>query len=220
MMLTTKRLFDAYPYGNEFTAKIIFIGDEYIVLDQTLFYPLSGNQDHDTGLIEGREVTAVNVDSTEEGKLDFSAPIKHFLKIDGFTVGQHVSGKIDWIRRLNTMRLHTASHLVEYFLSRYPDFLSTEGSFVNSMKDRTDYMLANNLDPRSLGVLEQEVNDFIKQAHPVTFEFQDEVRIWCCAGIRMACCGTHVNNTEEVGQLKLSRKNKGKGLNRIEIQLI
>ncbi|ANS42851.1 alanine--tRNA ligase-related protein [Serratia inhibens] len=219
-MLTTKRLFDEKPYEHEFQARITFIGDEYIVLDQTLFYPLSGNQDYDIGFIEGREVTAVQVDTTEEGRLDFSASVKHYLNVDGFAVGQLINGKIDRARRLNTMRLHTASHLVEYFLSRSPDFLSVEGSFVNCLKDRTDYLLAKNLDPSSLSVLELEVNDFIRQGHPVKFEFQDDLRIWCCAGIRMACCGTHVSNTGEIGQVKLSRKNKGKGLNRIEAQLL
>lgn len=219
-MLTTKRLFDEKPYEHEFQATITFIGDEYIVLDQTLFYPLSGNQDHDIGFIEGLEVTAVHIDTTEEGRLDFNAPVKHYLKVDGLAVGQVISGKIDRVRRLNTMRLHTASHLIEYFLSRSPDFQSVEGSFVNGLKDRTDYLLTKNLDPGSLSVLELEVNDFIRQEHPVKFEFQDNLRIWCCAGIRMACCGTHVSNTSEIGQVKLSRKNKGKGLNRIEAQLL
>lgn len=219
-MLTTKRLFDEKPYDHEFDATISYIGDEYIVLDQTLFYPLSGNQDHDVGFIEGREVTAVHVDASEEGRLEFRAPIKHYLKVEGLSVGQQINGKIDRVRRLNTMRLHTASHLVEYFLSKSPDLLSVEGSFVNGLKDRTDYLLAKNLDPKSLSLLELEVNDFIGQAHQVEFEFQDDMRIWCCAGIRMACCGTHVSNTGEIGQIKLSRKNKGKGLNRIETQLV
>lgn len=219
-MLTTRRLFDEKPYDHEFEATITYIGDDYLVLDQTLFYPLSGNQDYDIGFIEGRQVNAVHVDDVGESRLDFTAPIKHYLAVDGLEVGQKISGKIDSVRRLNTMRLHTASHLIEYFLSKSPDFLSVEGSFVNGLKDRTDYILANNLDPKSLAVLELEVNDFINQAHPIDFQFQDDMRIWCCAGIKMPCCGTHVSNTKEVGQIKLSRKNKGKGVNRIETQLL
>lgn len=219
-MLTTKRLFDENPYEDEFQATVTYVGDEYIVLDQTLFYPLSGNQDYDTGFIEGREVTAVHVDTTEEGKLDFTAPIRHYMTVDGLMAGQQISGKIDSERRLNTMRLHTASHIVEYFVRKNPDLLSVEGSFVNALKDRTDYLLAKNLDPQSLLTLEQDVNDFIQQSQPVSFEFQNDLRIWCCADIRMPCCGTHVANTSEIGKIKLSRKNKGKGVNRVEIQLV
>lgn len=219
-MLTTKRLFDYEPYRCEFDATITFISDDYILLDQTLFYPFSGNQECDTGLIEGRQVTAVNIDTPSTGVLDFDAPIKHFLKTEGLAVGQRITGKIDWERRINTMRLHTASHIVEFFIKNHPDFLSVEGSLVNSIKDRTDYRLAKNIDPQYLAILEQNINNFIHQAYPVTFEVEDGLRIWCCNEIRMPCCGTHVLNTSEVGQVALSRKNKGKGVNRIECYLL
>lgn len=218
-MLTTKRLFDDNPYGYQFSANVTFVGEDYIILDQTLFYPFSGNQDFDTGTIEGEVVTAVYVDAPDEGRLDFSAPIKHFVITDKFNVGQCIRGNINSVRREATMRLHTASHLVEFFVKKNPEFLSVEGSLVNSVKDRTDYLLAKNIDSQGLAELELQINNFIKQGHSVTFEFEDGLRIWCCDEIRMPCCGTHVLNTSEIGQVKLSRKNKGKGLNRIECSL-
>ncbi|MEG1212390.1 MAG: alanyl-tRNA editing protein [Leclercia sp.] len=218
-MLTTKRLFDENPYEFQFDANVTFVGDDYIVLDQTLFYPFSGNQDYDTGTIEGQDVTAVYLDTSDQGKLDFSAPIKHLLITDDFAVGQRISGSINRARRATTMRLHTASHLVEFFIKQNPDFLSVEGSLVNSAKDRTDYLLAKNIDPQGLAELELQINNFINQGHPIKFEYEDGLRIWCCNEIRMPCCGTHVLNTSEIGQIKLSRKNKGKGVNRIECHL-
>ncbi|HDS5592980.1 TPA: hypothetical protein QHU17_004427 [Enterobacter hormaechei subsp. xiangfangensis] len=52
----------------------------------------------------------------------------------------------------------------------------------------------------------------------VKFKQVDNLRIWCCGDIEMPCCGTHVLNVSEVGEIKLIRKNKGKGLNRIDIR--
>ncbi|PHM65132.1 alanyl tRNA synthetase-related protein [Xenorhabdus stockiae] len=219
-MLSTKRLFDEIPYEKHFEATVIYVGDDHIVLDQTLFYPLSGNQDFDIGSIGEYPVTAVHVDNTDEGKLDFSAPIRHYVTTDNFSIGQKIEGQIDSTRRLNTMRLHTASHIVEFFMRKMPTFLSIEGSFVNNEKDRADYFLSQNIDPQSLSALEQEVNRFISQGHEIIFKYQDGIRLWCCNEIEMPCCGTHVSNTKEIGTVKLSRKNKGKGLNRIEIKLV
>lgn len=215
----TKRLFDENPYDSFFYAKIIYVGSDYVVLDQTLFYPLSGNQQFDKGTLNGIEVTFVEADSKNDNLLDFNSPIKHFVDISSFKVGQKVEGIIDINSRRKTMRLHTASHIVEYFVKQMDDFISVEGSFVNDEKDRTDYRFAKNLVPETLKQLENNVNKFIEKSKDITFKQEGNIRIWCCGDIKMPCCGTHVNNTSEVGKIILSRKNKGKGINRIEIHL-
>ncbi|AUH01416.1 alanyl-tRNA editing protein [Prodigiosinella confusarubida] len=221
-MFTTIRLFDSSPYESNFTAKVLFVGEDHIILDRTLFYPLSGNQDFDSGIINNVDVTSTYVDVGEENlnKLDFNAPIKHYLNTSSFTVGQNVEGSIDFEKRWQTMRLHSASHIVEYLLSQHPDFMSVEGSFVNHEKDRSDYKLSNNLTPDGLAVLEEKVNEFILSDQDISCTISGKLRFWQCANISMLCCGTHVKKTKEIGQVKLSRKNKGKNVNRIEIRLL
>lgn len=218
-MLTSERLFDETPYDYHFNAVITAIGDDYIVLDKTLFYPFSGNQNYDVGYIDNIPVTAVYFYDEKTEEIDFSAPIKHVICTEGFEIGQQVSGKIDKDIRLNTMRLHTASHIVEYFVSKLSGFLSAEGSFVNHEKDRTDYSFSNNIEPQELISLQKDVNEFLSHGHPIIFTQRNGLRIWQCADIEMPCCGTHVSNTREVGDVVLTRKNKGKGINRIETRL-
>lgn len=218
MNLTT-RLFDELPYERTFSAIVTLVGEDYIILDKTLFYPLSGNQDFDIGIINGKPVISVSLDCNGVKPFSLQGSIKHFMDTRNFHVGQVVECEIDFDRRLRTMRLHTASHLVEYFMAQLDTFISVEGSFVSSEKDRTDYFLSKNLDSDTLIKLEGRVNDFIAVGHAVVFEFLNEKRFWICNGIKQPCCGTHVSNSLEVGIIKLSRKNKGKGLNRIEIHL-
>ncbi|BDH46068.1 serine-tRNA(Ala) deacylase AlaX [Salmonella enterica subsp. enterica serovar Choleraesuis] len=220
-MAATQRLFDQRPYDDKFTAVVTEIADDYIILDRTLFYPLSGNQEFDAGTLNGQTVTAVYVDESEDGRLALDAPIKHYVENPGaFNIGQPVEGIIDRERRLRTMRLHTASHLVEQFITALPGYLSTEGSFVNQEKDRTDYRMSANIDADGLAVLESQINDYIAAGHPVTFSVENGVRTWQCHGVEMPCCGTHVANISEIGRVQLSRKNKGKGVNRIETRLV
>ncbi|MBI6548663.1 hypothetical protein [Xenorhabdus lircayensis] len=87
-------------------------------------------------------------------------------------------------------------------------------------KDRTDYKMSESITPESLASLETQINNFIFQENEITFTKEDGLRYWHCCNIKMLCCGTHVSNTKEIGKIKLSRKNKGKGINRIETILI
>ncbi|AYN30382.1 alanyl-tRNA editing protein [Buttiauxella sp. 3AFRM03] len=219
-MNTTIRLFDEHPYESMFTAKVSKIGDDYIILDQTLFYPTSGNQECDSGSINNKPVNDVAMDCDHESPFSLETLIKHFIDVEGFQVGQQVECVVDFDRRLKTMRLHAASHLVEYFISQLNTFISVEGSFVSHEKDRTDYQLSEKLDQEALQELEKRVNDFVAEEHTITFGVSKGMRIWACKDITMFCCGTHVSNTREIGAIKLSRKNKGKGINRIEIHLL
>nr|WP_169050405.1 alanine--tRNA ligase-related protein [Brenneria salicis]NMN90400.1 alanyl-tRNA synthetase/misacylated tRNA(Ala) deacylase [Brenneria salicis ATCC 15712 = DSM 30166]RBP57851.1 Ala-tRNA(Pro) hydrolase [Brenneria salicis ATCC 15712 = DSM 30166]RLM28910.1 hypothetical protein BHG07_16395 [Brenneria salicis ATCC 15712 = DSM 30166] len=199
-MLTTARLFDDTPYNSTFEANVIYVGEDFIILDKTLFYPLSGNQNHDTGKINGIPVTYVSVENENEEKeeLSFTAPIKHFVDTSNFEKGQSVKGEINKEDRLKIMKLHAASHIVEHFLQQMSGFLSVEGSFVNADKDRTDYKMSENITPERLASLETQVNDFISSGKEITFTKEGDLRYWHCDNIDMLCCGTHVANTPPV----------------------
>lgn len=43
--------------------------------------------------------------------------------------------------------------------------------------------------------------------------------MWVCGEIKMPCGGTHVKSTDEIGKVKLKRKNIGRGKERIEIRV-
>ena len=96
-------------YQTKFKAKIVeIIDDYYLVLDQTLFYPTGGGQIHDTGKItaEGEDYHVVDV-------FKVGTNIIHKLKEKcSLFKGTEIEGEIDGKRRLAIMRHHTAVHVV------------------------------------------------------------------------------------------------------------
>ncbi|MCJ7429513.1 MAG: alanine--tRNA ligase-related protein, partial [Candidatus Nanohaloarchaeota archaeon QJJ-5] len=84
-------------------ATISHDGSDYVILDQTCFYPTSGGQQHDTGRLGESDV----IDVIKQDGI-----ILH--EVDDLTmdVGDTISGTIDWDRREQLMHHHTATHLI------------------------------------------------------------------------------------------------------------
>lgn len=83
-------------------------------LTQTVFYPMGGGQPTDQGRLEwdGGSAKVYQV-MLKEGD------IWHYLETPTPpTVATSVCGEIDWARRLQNMRVHTAGHLIDYALYR------------------------------------------------------------------------------------------------------
>lgn len=102
----TERLYYQDSYLKEFKARIIKkvkIDDQpAVVLDRTAFYPTSGGQPYDIGVIQ--DVSVVEV--VEEGK-----EIIHILKEElKEEINSEVIGKIDWERRFDHMQQHLGQH--------------------------------------------------------------------------------------------------------------
>lgn len=86
----------------------------WVRLEDTLFYPTSGGQPHDTGALGEAEVTDVNV---------AGGAVWHRLKGPLPEVGQRVSGTLDWPRRYRHMQRHSAQHLLsQAFVQVDPTF--------------------------------------------------------------------------------------------------
>ena len=75
-----------------------------------------------------------------------------------------------------------------------------------------------------LPALEGQVNQLIAEDHEIISAYNDEEnerRYWEVAGFaRVACGGTHLRRTGEVGEIALKRDNIGKGKERVEIHLM
>ncbi|MDD4163438.1 MAG: alanyl-tRNA editing protein, partial [Methanothrix sp.] len=96
---------DSYLWA--FDATVEDVVDDKVILDKTAFYPQSGGQSADTGiLIRGEEKFQVlGVQPGEHG-------IIHILDRAGLKAGYLVSGRIDSDRRYRFMRSHTACHIL------------------------------------------------------------------------------------------------------------
>ena len=209
----TIRLYDKDHYLAKFDAKVSEIDGLNVVLDQTAFYAKSGGQAGDRGTINGEAVVdTILIDGKH---------IHVMAEEPSFSVDDSIHAAIDWDRRYRIMKIHSTSHVMEYFFYKNFGVLERLGSNVDDKKDRSDYRTDDRLDPEKLKRTEDEINAFIAEGHEITIDVADNgIRTWRCGPIEDHCGGTHVNNTSEIGMIKLKRKNPGRGKERVETSLV
>jgi len=216
--LLTILLFRDDPYVKEFDAQVVSSQGTVIILNRTCFFPQGGGQVGDTGEISG--VRVIDTRKTDD-------EVVHILERESpFSPGQRVRGRIDWERRYRIMRLHSAAHLVFYAMK---DIFGEEcrpasSGLLDDEKDRSDYSFEAPIDRAKLAEVEERVNRLIASALPITHAAtkEDPDRLlWKIQPYDpLACGGTHVRNTAEIGRVKVERgKKRGKGKERIEISL-
>jgi len=215
--MTTRKLFWEDPYQKEFDAKVLEINGNQVVLDQTCFYAKGGGQVGDIGEING--IRVVDTIKDEEEK------IFHVLeKEPNFKAGDTIHGKIAWERRYSIMKLHSAAHIVYYFMVNvYGESCKplTSG-IVDENKDRLDYSFEQPIDKEKLKIVEQKANEFIESGKEIKWwTDENDRRHWLVEGIPdMFCGGTHVKNTNEIVKVIVKRGSKpGAGKERIETLL-
>jgi Ser-tRNA(Ala) deacylase AlaX len=215
--METKILFLDDPYQSGGDAKVLKVEDNKVWLDQTIFYAFSGGQASDTGMIDKNKVKDVQ-------KQDKT--IVHIMEDKpSFQEGDMVEMKLDWDRRFNLMRLHSAAHIVHKIFADKTGIKKLIGSNISPEKARLDYAYEENINS-FLPEIEKEVNELIeKQIDIKTFPDEDnpEKRWWQLNSYedwKMPCGGTHVRNTREIGVINLKRKNIGAAKERIEITLV
>ncbi len=206
--------------------------DGGIVLDRTIFYATSGGQPGDTGRLELADGSFINLSGTIHPDGDKTA-ILHLAAPDQPTLqlGDSVIAHLDWERRYRLMRMHTALHLLSV---AFP-FPVTGGS-VGEDKGRLDFDMPEV--PENIEELEEELNRLAAGNHAVTSEWitdaeleanpglvktmkvkppmgQGRVRLVRIGDVDLQPCGgTHVENTSEIGRLRLGKIEKKGAVNR------
>lgn len=237
----TKLLCQDDSYLNEFDASVIGVDENNhgVILDQTAFYPGGGGQPADRGVLIVGNLTylvirARKIDNQFVHQIDRDQPLP--------SPGTQLQGKIDWEWRYALMRTHTAMHILCGVIFR--DYgASVTGGDMEPLKGRMDFEFET-MHKELVTDIETAVNHEVKNSRPVkisilpreqAFEIPDlirtkinllpkgiqEVRIVEIVGLDLqADGGTHVNNTHEVGQIRIiDYKSKGKINKRIYIQL-
>jgi misacylated tRNA(Ala) deacylase len=226
----TELIYQTDSYAQEFSATVTGIDAEQngVLLDRTAFYPGGGGQPHDLGTLEIDGVT-LPVTKVARGNLHI---------VDGAlpVVGAAVTGRIDWARRYRLMRTHTAMHILCGVVWRDYSAQVTGGN-MEPLEGRMDFEFER-LQKELVSEIEARINAEVAAARDVrvqilpraeAFAIPDlirtkinllpegitEVRTVEIIGLDLqADGGTHVANTREVGQIRISDyKSKG-GINK------
>jgi alanyl-tRNA synthetase len=212
--MVVKRSFLEDLYLTKCKAIVTEIAENIVKLDKTIFYAFSGGQISDSGTICGINVISVKV--TENYDIEYELEEK-----PKFNVGDVVDVKIDWEKRYELMRLHTAQHVVADFFEKETGINETTGGNIRMGKATLSYFVEYTITD-VLTKIEILVNDFIKKDIKIetwTDKEDKNKRWWKCGEFKCPCGGTHVKITSEIGNIKLKRKNGGKNREDIIILL-
>ncbi|MFQ5837294.1 MAG: alanyl-tRNA editing protein [Thermoplasmata archaeon] len=223
-------------YIEDFEARVVERGPNYVVLDRTAFYAEGGGQPSDTGRLEWEDgvarVTKV---------LKHRGAIRHF--VEEVPPEGRVTGKVDWERRYAHMRMHTAQHLLSGLVfEKYR--ARTVGNQLYIDYSHVDFAPAS-FTKEDLQGIEEEFNDAANAGLPVTIFEEDRhvleerieeeraimdlipksvkrLRVIKIGEVDLCpCAGTHVRNTSEIGRMRiLRRRSKGKDVDRITYELV
>ncbi len=210
MML--EKLFWQDPYQTELNTHVTSVAGQQITVAQTIFYAFSGGQESDTGTIDRWRVLQARNEGFE---IFYTLEIENALQ-----VGDPVTMRIDWERRYRLMRLHFAAEIILELVYQTLPGIQKIGAHIAQDKSRIDFEWGDNLSTL-FPLLHEKATALIQANHRIISAFSDEAnqrRYWEIEGFaRVACGGTHLRTTGEVGPLELRRKNVGKGKERIEI---
>ena len=204
------------------------LGQQYLIFNETIFYPHGGGQKSDRGVIDipddiskstGLPNTIRIVDTRKEG--DF---IRHFLEapIDENILEEYIIGdrkfkiRIDWGFRYTQMRLHTIAHLLHYFMERvldtkieFPTYSELMEGFGINRYPEMDLVSTDQL----ASVLNEQ-NAWMRESHPIATyanedsSFPDWYRWWECGAFKIPCGGIHPHNTNEIGPVEATVSSK------------
>jgi alanyl-tRNA synthetase len=219
----TERLYYSDSYLLNFTADVVGQSDggRRVYLNRTAFYPTSGGQPFDTGLLGGVRVMEVEEEEERIAHL-LEAPLK----------GARVEGVVDWSRRFDHMQQHTGQHLLSAVLEELFHYRTVSVHF--GAETATLDLDADSLTPEDIRRAEERANAIVFENRPVTVAFEDAatatglrketdrtgtIRIVTIEDLdRSACGGTHVRATGEVGAILIRKAERVKKQTRLEFR--
>ena len=236
--MATELLYLRDAYLREFDATVLDAGDGAVTLDRTAFYPTGGGQPNDTGSLTWDGGQAAVTEVAKRGDA-----VAHTLDGDLPEVGAAVHGTVDWDRRHELMRTHTALHVLCGVIWNEWGTAVTGGN-MQPLSARMDF----EFDPLPEGFgtrVEELVNAELDADRPIEVSFLprpealadedlirtkvnlipeavQEIRVVDIVGLdKQADGGTHVASTGEVGRIHVTKtESKGKGNKRIRLEVL
>ncbi len=220
----TDLLYYENVYKSKFTAKILeIISDQYLILDKTMFYPTGGGQIHDTGTIVFEAKKYYVVEVVKRG-----SSILHKLKERcDLKKGMTITGEIDSKRRMAIMRHHTAVHVINNAAREVlGKHIWQAGADKTEKKARLDITHYQSVSTEELQEMENIANRIIFEKRKISKVDVDRDEAEKDYGFQIyqggvvpgktlhivsidkwdteACGGTHLDNTGDIGIIKLT----------------
>jgi alanyl-tRNA synthetase len=228
----TERLYYHDSFLHDFDARVLESlqrdGRHALVLDRTAFYPTSGGQVHDLGILttEGKQIAIAEVADDEDGR------VLHFASVP-LSAGTQVHGTVDAARRRDHVQQHSGQHVLSAAFIRL--FNTPTVSFHMGEESCTIDLETAGLSAAQAQKAELLANEVIAEDRPVSIRFVplEEARQ---LGLRKlppkqtgdlrlidisefdltACGGTHVRATGQIGSILLRKIEKVKQGVRVE----
>jgi misacylated tRNA(Ala) deacylase len=237
----TELLYQTDAYMQEFDATIVNVlpDQRVVVLDRSAFYPGGGGQPCDFGslTVDSMKYAVDKVKKQGDDVLHFLAGTEPLP-----APGAASHGTLDWARRYQLMRTHTALHVLCGTVFRDYGALVTGGD-MEPLKGRMDFEFAS-MRGELVREIEAAVNAEVQKAREIrvkilpreeAFQIPDlirtkinllpegimQVRTVEIVGLDLqADGGTHVRNTNEVGSIRVADyKSKGAINKRLYIEV-
>jgi alanyl-tRNA synthetase len=213
--MVTQRLYYDDAYRTEFDASILRTipgqrSSTGIILDRTCFYPTSGGQPNDQGMLDSQPVFDV---------VEQNGEIVHW--IGGELQSDSVHGRIDWPRRFDHMQQHTGQHILSQAFLRVLEAQTV--SFHLSEVIPTIDLDCSSLEVEAAEAVENLANEVVFTDYPVIARFvapeelsdlelrklptvDKDIRIVQIEGFDASPCGgTHCARTGQVGPIAIRK---------------
>ncbi|MDP3121912.1 alanine--tRNA ligase [Polynucleobacter sp.] len=206
-----------------------------VVLDNTPFYAESGGQVGDQGELRN---DAVRFEVADTFKIQADVFGHQGELLEGkLSIGDHLDAIVDTQQRFDTMRNHSATHIMHKALREVlGDHVQQKGSLVDANKTRFDFTHNAPVTQEQIRRIEAIVNDEIlhnqaTSAQVMALEdaqktgammlfgekYGDSVRVLEIGTSKELCGGTHVSRTGDIGSLKIvSESGVAAGIRRVE----
>ncbi len=229
----TEELFREDSYLRTCDATVTAVDDGRVYLDRTVFYPTGGGQPGDTGTLrdaDGREYRVIDTVKSDQG-------VAHVLAEGAVApaTGDRVTAEIDWARRYRLMKMHTCMHVLSYVVP-----LGVTGGSIRDGSARLDFDAPEPLDKEDI---DRRLNDAIRTGAAVgkrwisdeELDAQPElvktlsvqpprgsgrIRLIEIDGLDLQPCGgTHLENINEIGPVRVKKiEKKGKHNRRVIVE--
>ena len=206
-----------------------------LLLDTTPFYAESGGQIGDQGVISG----PMGIFQVQDTRRPIKGLIVHYGHVsEGYVrVGDIVQSRVDSQRREDTMRNHSATHLLHKALR---DLLGPQveqrGSLVEPERLRFDFACPRPLTRAEIAQIDEQINRWIRADLPVHTrimpldqalatgamalfgeKYDEQVRVVKMGSSVELCGGTHCSTTGQIGlYITVQEASIAAGIRRIE----